>query len=310
MNSTDDPLRARERRSRAWRRAGRGLLVIAVGVCLLLNTGGWLEWSFWMELAALWPVALVALGIRLLFDRSRMPAAVLLSPLLILATMGWVAVRSPRAHAAVGRSVTLAVGRPPSLERWTLDGRIAYGELVVRSDPAAGAALVSGHAIGARTSDPVRSYAGDTSARVRFGERSRRQLITIGMPLVRWSRWELSIAEDLPLDVDLQMALADGDLDLSNIEIGDLELRGAMNAVAIHLGVPSRDVRIDLEGAFNHFTLHVPPSVPVRLRSDGLVNLADGTGGGSGPGYRVRLDGAFNQFDVKRDLAAAGTAQE
>lgn len=276
------------------------MLVIGVGVFLLLNTTGAVPWGFWLELVALWPVALIALGVRLLFDRSRLPAAVLLSPLILLATMTWVAARGPHHHQAVGRRVTLAAERPDQVRRWTLDGRVAYGELNLHVQPGLHDALLAGEAIAARTSRPVRLYPGDESARVVVGGPARTRILAFGLPRIRWSRWDIAIAPDLPVDVDLRLALADGKIDLVGVEVTSLGLEGAFNDVELRLGVPVRDVRLDLEGAFNSFTLVVPPSVPIRLYTDGFLNTARGGRGGTGPGYRVRLDGAFNQIDVER----------
>ena len=76
----------------AWRRAARGLTLIGIGVFLLLNTTGLLPWSFWGDLLDYWPVLLVAIGIRMVFDRSAAPWLALLGPVLSLATMTWVAV--------------------------------------------------------------------------------------------------------------------------------------------------------------------------------------------------------------------------
>ena len=285
---------------RAWRRAGRGMLVIGIGVFLLLNTTGWLSWVFWFQLLAFWPVVLVALGVRLIFDRSRFPAAVLLSPLLILATMAFVAVRGPEVRHAGGRHLTLRAERPQDLRHWTLEGHVAYGALDLRVEDAPGETLLTGEAVTRRVSRPVRVYAGTDSARVRFGAFDRRRFIAIGPPFVRWSRWELAIAPDLPVDVDLQLALADGRLDFSGVEVASLEVQGAFNDIDLWLGAPDKNVRLDLEGAFNRFKLIVPSSVPVRLQTDGFLNFADGSRGGKGPGYRVQLDGAFNRLEVER----------
>ena len=75
----------------AWRRVARGLNVIGVGVFLLLSTQGLLHPGFWLDAVAFWPVLLIALGLRLMFERSRAPWAVLLSPLLVVGTLSYVA---------------------------------------------------------------------------------------------------------------------------------------------------------------------------------------------------------------------------
>ncbi|MFN2224851.1 MAG: LiaI-LiaF-like domain-containing protein, partial [Anaerolineae bacterium] len=45
------------------------VLLIAIGIILLLNTMGILEWSVWWRLIRLWPVLLIAAGLELLLGR-------------------------------------------------------------------------------------------------------------------------------------------------------------------------------------------------------------------------------------------------
>ena len=47
-------------------------------------------------------------------------------------------------------------------------------------------------------------------------------------------------------------------------------------------------------------TVRVPRGVPLRIATDGFLNLPDQAMDGEGPGYRVRLEGAFNALNVQR----------
>ena len=255
-----------------------------------------MSWLFWFQLMAFWPVILVAIGVRLIFDRSRYPWAVLLSPLLMLGTMLWVAVRGP-AMRAVGPSVVLAAERPDNIERWTFDARLSYGELDVDSARTLPDKLIRGRAVGGRGGHPLRVFTGDDSARVRLGEMSRR-IVVMGVPLHRWSSWSVDMTPDLPVAVDLRLVMVNGDLDLTDVPVTSMDLEGAFNRIRIELGRPTRDVRLELEGAFSRYVIVVPRSVPVRLRTDGLLNVGGSSRGGEGPGYRVNVDGAFNTIDI------------
>ena len=46
--------------------------LIGFGVFLMLTTLGVLPWSFWLDVARLWPVLLIGMGLRLIFERSAM----------------------------------------------------------------------------------------------------------------------------------------------------------------------------------------------------------------------------------------------
>jgi len=47
------------------------LALIAVGILLLLNTLGVLDWSIWKQIWRFWPVAVVLVGFRLLWRNAR-----------------------------------------------------------------------------------------------------------------------------------------------------------------------------------------------------------------------------------------------
>ena len=46
-----------------------GILFILVGVLLLLNNIGQLSWDVWVDIANLWPLILIAIGVSLLINR-------------------------------------------------------------------------------------------------------------------------------------------------------------------------------------------------------------------------------------------------
>ncbi|MFQ5671013.1 MAG: LiaI-LiaF-like domain-containing protein [Acidobacteriota bacterium] len=279
-----------------WRRAARGLLLIGLGVFLLGNTMGLLDWSFWMDLAGFWPVALVALGLRVVFERSRAPWGVLLSPLLILGTMVWVALGGP--PCASGRLVAVRAERPAGITRWALDGGLAYARLDLAAHTLAPDLLVQGGATTGSGRPAIRSSRGSGSARVSFTGTDRRWRLGS----VRWQpdRWRLEVAQDLPLSVNLDLALLKGEMDLAAVPVTSLSLDAAFTDLVIRLGEPEREVFLTLDSAFSRYELVVPENVPVRVASSGLMGWTSGERGGTAPGYRVRLDGAFNRLLVRR----------
>ena len=67
-----------------WVRLSRGFYLLGIGTFLLLTTQSLLPAMFWADAAAYWPVLLVAIGIRLVFERSPFPWLVLLGPVVLL----------------------------------------------------------------------------------------------------------------------------------------------------------------------------------------------------------------------------------
>ena len=50
---------------------GGPIIIILVGIILLLNTLGVLQWSFWSDLSRYWPVLVIAAGVSLLWRNWR-----------------------------------------------------------------------------------------------------------------------------------------------------------------------------------------------------------------------------------------------
>ncbi len=281
-----------------WRRVSSGVFWIGIGVLLLLNTRGTLPWFFWKDALAYWPIALVALGLRLVFDRSRYPWAVLLSPLLVLGTLAYVATNTAR--APVGDRFDVHADRPAATDRWTLTGGVHLAAIQLKAGPVAGDRLLDATVI-SQGNPWVRTTNVDGETRVRIeGERHGPVIIIPS----RDESWDLTVATDLPFALDLNLAFTRGEIDLSSVPVTRIDLQGAFNDLTLRLGVPASDVRIDVQGAFNGLTIVVPPTVPMRTSTDGFVNSVDGRRDAarlSGPGYRLRLEGAFSRTSVRSE---------
>ena len=110
------------------------------------------------------------------------------------------------------------------------------------------------------------------------------------------------MADDLPMTLRLATAFTKGELDLEAIEVTRVDLDGAFNDFVLRLGATRTDTVVSLEGAFNRLELVVPEDTPVRVSTDGFINLVDRRSNGrsrSGPSYQLRADGAFNQLVVR-----------
>ena len=280
-----------------WKRVSGGLYLVGIGTFLLLTTQGYLPWSFWHRALSYWPVLLVAVGVRLLFERGRAAWAILLSPLLVLGTLTYLAVRDPGNRPA--ERAPLRVERPQGAQRWTLEGQMALVDLQVTARSLDRALLVDGWTApsGRGTIDITRST---SAVRVRIGHRRRDWpfLLFPGRPRL----CDLGLSQDLPLALDLRLALAHGTLDLTSAPVSRFELQGAFNDLTVRLGAPEADVHLDFAGAFNRVHVVVPPSTPVRVGTDGFLNSVDGRPEATslqGPGYHLSLDGAFNHLVIR-----------
>ncbi len=240
-----------------WRRISRGTFWIGLGTFLLLNTSGVIPWSFWIDALAYWPVLLVAAGIRLIFERSGLPALVLLSPALVLGTLAWVASAGPRGPA--GTWVDVEAPRSAESVEWSLEGDLAFARLDVRGGSLPPTLLADGRSASIHRSR-LRVKGRDEKPRVQIGRRHRGVTI-LGLPSRR-EHWDLEVTDDLPMALDLNAAFAGGSVDLEQAPVSRVDLEGAFNSFSLRLGPAEEEVRIYLRGAFNDYRLRVPASTP------------------------------------------------
>lgn len=282
-----------------WVRVSRGLYLLGVGTFLLLTTQQILPWSFWSETLAYWPVILVAVGIRLVFERGPAPWVVLLGPILLLGTMMYVALRGPAPPGSADETVPIRAGRPEALAAWTLEGRLALASIDVTSRRLPRDALLEGRSaeIGRGS---VRVSPGAAPGVVRLTNSWNERSFFI-LPGGHRARCDLGVTTSLPLTLDLDLALTATRIDVAAGPVARVAVDGALNELSLRLGRPSADVRLDIEGAFNQVTIEVPATTPVRVDREGFLNVVDESGRATNDaaGYHLHLKGAFNRTIIR-----------
>jgi hypothetical protein len=280
-----------------WGRAADGFQLAGFAVFLLLNTTGHLSWSFWIDALALWPVLIMSAGLRMAVDRTRAPWLQLLSPVLVLGALAWVAVaQQPFVAARDWKPVSIA--RPAGAERSRLEGRLLGTRLAVTLAPVAPDTLSEGRMASRRGTGRLEASVRDGSASVRVGGPRR------GGPFL-WTpgsadHWDLRLDEALPVTVHLGGAMSRIalDLDAGRLEKGSVE--GVFMGTDLRLPRPEKDTEFRIGGVFNAVTISVPEGTPVRVHGPGLpFNFVDRGVSGTGPGYDVSVGGIFSAASVE-----------
>jgi hypothetical protein len=308
-NPLADPPEAPQRPRVDWSKVAEGFTLVGFGVFLLLTTTGTLPWSFWLDAAVFWPVLLVSAGLRLVFDRSRAPWAVLIGPVLVLGTLVFVA-RSPSLEPRPGQWKARSADRAEGLNHFTFETQLAGGRVDVEARPLGPGVLVEGRSdTRADTAHLSVNNEGD-SAVVRISPGG-----TSGFSFFpgRGDRWELALAQDLPVGIDVRGAFVRAQMDLRPAHVTKGNLEGAFNSLEVRLPRPDSRVRVRLAGVFSVLTVVVPAGTPVRLRTDGVFNWTSkgpATRLRKGerteePGYDVTGEGVFNSVTVEEAEAPA-----
>lgn len=290
-----------ERTGVDWPRAAEGIQMAGFAVFLLLNTMGYLPWSFWLDAIALWPLLVMAAGIRIAFDRTRARWLVLAGPALILGGLAWLA-SGARPEPPAGPWQPEAASRPEGVERVDLDAKLVGARLrVTTTRDLPRGRLVDGGSIAGHDTTRLETDTDGSLARVHLNAREKHGIVFL--PRAK-ERWDLRLPAELPLRLRVGGAGVGGSLDLTAGTFEGMQTEGVFIGVEARLPAPRQDTEIKMSGVFNSLSLVVPEGTPVRVHGPGLpFNAVDrGVKGVEGrPGYDVNVQGIFSAVEVRTD---------
>lgn len=255
---------------------GRGFplfatLLIALGALLLLQTTGVVQWSVWWAIWRLWPVVIIALGINIAFG-SRMPwlAGALIALVLIAAAAIGVVISDGRATGV--ESVVMLDEPLNGVEDVDVSIDLGAGTLSVGSLPETSANLVEGE---------LRSF-GVSEARTsvtRSGDYAELRLSTNGVSFDFFGsfdrRWEVRLSPAPNISIDLDTGAANLTLDLTDLNVSDLSVRGGAADIEILAPRNAGHVNIDIDVGAANVEVVIPELVGGRIDADlGLSGLS------------------------------------
>jgi hypothetical protein len=244
-----------------------GLLLLA-GVLLLLNNIGVIGWGLWINLLSLWPLLLVALGLRLIFRRG--PLAIL-SPLVLVLMVVW----------AIAMPAQYVPGSETSTFRQTLDPTVREATLVIGTGAVDLRVRASDMTSGDLFSASERWFGRPTVWRYelinyRAVVRATRRFDTIvGIPFTTkgmTNRSEIALHPSVPWRIEVNSGASNVDLDLAGIEVRELEIGSGASNIDIVLGDRAERVVVEIEAGFASVDLTVPRGVGVRVDKESALS--------------------------------------
>jgi len=114
--------------------------------------------------------------------------------------------------------------------------------------------------------------------------------------------WEIRLAEDVPMSLDVNMGAGESNLDLGDLTLTALKVDlGAGDATIDLSGDPKQDLDADINAGIGQLTLIVPRDAGVRI-----VGYKDGVGAYQADGFTIDGDAlendAYETSDVTYDI--------
>ena len=251
-----------------WRREGSvgAVFWIGAGIVFLLSNFGYLNISIWQAIFGLWPVLLVAIGFDILGGRRSIWIA-LVGGLVVLAFNGRVAV-CHGGRGAKRASLARRAGHPTF--EWGNPGQGRSGasrRLDARRMPC----RVGITWWKARSRQPSGEHA--THAVSTSGGTMVFSLHSTGTPFFlpnatqgRYN-WNIGLSPQVPIDLKTSIGAGSMDIDLSGLQISNLQVDVAVGSATVTLPEKGR-FQAKMSGAIGQLVVIVPRGMQVRIQAD------------------------------------------
>lgn len=243
-------------------------ILIGIGVIMLLNNLGYLDWGLW-EIVSLWPVLMIAAGLELLVGRRSLvgafAAAIVVAALLVGAIwfVGIAPADGERSAQAIHVSEPL---NDIEAARVTLAPSVGQVNIDALADSGS---FVEGTIRYRRNEHVTQDFAGGTTARLVIKTRGSYNIVAAGPGLKH--AWDLSFNPDTKLDLDTDVGIGDANLDLRDLHIDDVKVDFGIGEVTLELPATG-EFDIDVDGGIGSISIKVPEGMALRVRTDtGIV---------------------------------------
>lgn len=251
-------------------------LLILGGVIALLVNVGVITGDQLLRLLDLWPLALILLGLAMIFrvslPRYAVPATIALVLLAIAVSFVYTAVPSviPSTLTSPTQQADYSAPLAANVESGRL--QLGLGASTAKVDSGGMSDLYQAHMEFPRDRPPSVSASGGTVT-IENGDRV--------FPLFGRGKLtaQVTLNNTIPWDVNLQGGASSVTLDLSGLKLNSLGISGGASQIEATLPSPTGQASVHISGGASQVTIHRPAGVAIRVHmSGGASNLdIDGT---------------------------------
>ncbi len=262
------------------------IILIGLGLVLLLNNLGMVNWSVWDIIVQFWPILLIAIGLDILIGR-RSGLGSLLTLVVLLAVAGAALWLYTSQVAPAPALTTESIDQ--SREGATLaDVAISFGAGTLRLGVLPeGSSLIAGTVALGKGERLVRDFHknGDTAVLALRSE-GFTLFPFVYRPNADTLLWDLRLNPDVPLRLTVSTGVGESTLDMERLKLTELDLHAGVGNVTLTL--PARgQMQASINGGVGQVNVRIPAGMAAR------VHATAGLGNSQVSGNYQRQDGAY-----------------
>jgi len=247
-----------------------GLLLLAFGVVFLLVNFGYLDWNILVDIWRFWPLVLVIAGLSIMSRGLPNAVNIFLGVFLIL---------------LVGLVIFNLVTNPPQKNRWpetsdnrgstyTISEEVGSGATAAQIQLSTGAAkvrvagggnkLLEGTVISSFLTPSIEHTRLDGNERINIAANAT------WIKSLRAGRndWNLTLGRDLPTKLELNCGATDAGLDLREVKLTKLTIKGGASSIDLNLGDKVDKLETTVELGASDLKIKVPKGVGVKIKAE------------------------------------------
>ena len=240
------------------------LVLIALGVVFLLANAGYVGEGALRRLVELWPIALVLIGLDIMF-RDRSAAVALIVEVAVIAASVVYAVAGP------------ATGLVPLGTHSTSVGRLGATSLALTVNYGAGSLTMH-----SGTTELVAVSSSREDVRVQDVRHSGASAVVAisptndQFPINTDRSWDVIIPSDIPVALTANVGAGEFRFDLRDVKLDSARINGGASDLVVTLPKPVGEVPVTISAGASSITLAIPSGVDYRVRTTGGLNSVNG----------------------------------
>ncbi|MFH1700948.1 MAG: DUF5668 domain-containing protein [Candidatus Zixiibacteriota bacterium] len=257
-----------------------GILFILAGGLILMQNFGVIDWYAWEDIAALWPLILIAIGVEKIFAKSKAVFISYLAPVLFAGIVLWVAIGSSYSDLDFtrrGDTYKYEIEKDTEIAGIEMTVDIKNVDINLKKSATD---LFNGRFNRRKYKPDIGYDASGGIAKIDITEEKRLWGWSDSHYRSSYDQWNIRVADGLPLNMKLYGGRSDMDLDCKLLDLRELYVKSVSGRIDIHIGNIPEYIKVSLDGNGGNYSLHAPEGSGIKVTgySDDLRRLFERIG--------------------------------